>query len=400
MRLKLLIITILTILFSPRLMAQDSLSVPQSQDSALQVGFWTRYSKPRMVAVDRTSDSIHAARMRKKVSFHYDLDFATYFDNREYREPFQIPQTIFNFRLSPEIGVRINDLAGGVHRIVAGVHYTQPLGGNWRDAKFDPTAFYHYNYRGLNLMLGAVPYTYREQSLSNWLMYDSIAYWHPNIQGALISYRDHRGFVEFMCDWRGSQTVERREMFRLIIDGEYQYKWLTLGGFLQMNHKARRKAPAPWEGVCDDIYISPQIGFDVTDYLPVDSFSLRLGYIIGLQNNRAAEDYQHPQGFNAELYFNWWFLGLKDEFYVGESLMPHYGIYGADLNQGDPFYQSRIYNRLDLFVYLYRSSFVDCHFSYNLHYDGVSLAHQQQLTVRFNLGGIWNKNGKYLKPIL
>lgn len=326
-----------------------------------------------------------AGTQQKRVSFAYDLDFATSFDNREYHAPYQIPQTVFDFHLAPEIGVQVCDGAGGIHRVMAGVHYIQPLGGNWRDALFMPTAYYHFEYKGLNLQLGAVPFTHRVHRLPDWLMYDSIACRHPNIQGALISYEDNRGYVEIMCDWRGSQTTERREMFRIVADGEYRYKWLTVGGIAQLNHKARFAEPTPWEGVCDDIFISPQVGFDVTGYLPVDSFAVRLGYILGIQNDRAASNMLMPQGFNAELMFNWWFIGVRDEFYVGDPLMPLFTKWGHELNQGDPFFQSKIYNRLELFAYIYRSNFVNCKFSWNMHWDGISLQHQQLLSVRFNL---------------
>ena len=363
--------------------------------------FWFRYSSKQLdIKEDTLQLGIVNPNNGKRAHFIYDVDFYTYFDNREYHEPYQIPQTIFNFRLSPTIGVQIEDMLGGKHRLIAGVNYTQPLGGGWKNVQFNPIAYYHYKYKGLNMQFGAVPYDNRVMRLPNLLQYDSLAYYRPNIQGALISYEDQRGFVEFMCDWRGSQTPEIREMFRLMIDGRYKYKWFFVGGIGQINHKANFKAPTPREGICDDTYVIPQIGFDLTGIVPeIDTFSMRFSYVLGIQNHRSIESYQKPQGFMAELMFNWWFLGIRDEFYVGDSMMPHYRYYRSDLNQGDPFYQSRIYNRLDIFAYLYRNSFVNCYLSYNLHYDGVSLAHQQQLIVRFNLGS-YGTSKNYLKNML
>ena len=65
--------------------------------------------------------------------------------------------------------------------------------------------------------------------------------------------------------------------------------------------------------------------------------------------------------------------------------MPHYPQFGADLNQGDPFYQSTFYNRTDLILHIYKTSFVHCFFSWNMHYDTYSLQHQQYIIVHFNL---------------
>ena len=107
----------------------------------LAVGFWTRFAKePQTLPIDSAFAAKQAELANKPVQLLYDVDFSTYFDNREYHAPYQIPKTILNFRLSPEIGVRILDRAGGKHELVAGVSYTQRLGGNWRDVQFDPIA--------------------------------------------------------------------------------------------------------------------------------------------------------------------------------------------------------------------------------------------------------------------
>lgn len=357
--------------------------------------FWARYAH-REIPVDSAKlrwQEQEAGKDRKSVRLLYNVDFATYFDNREYHEPYQTPQTIFAFRLSPTIGVGMRDALGGKHQLVAGLHYTQPMGVNWKEVQVDPTAYYRYQYKGFDLNMGMIPYVNRYTTLPDWLLYDSIAYRHPNMLGALFSYHDQRGFVEFMCDWRGMPTPERREMFRLVVDGQYQYKWFNIGAIGQMNHKANYADTTihPYEGVCDDIILDPYIGFNVSSYTPFDSLSLRAGYIVGFERWREKNINLTPQGFYVELYANWWFVGLKNTFYYGGNLLPFYKEFGPDLHQGDPFYQSRIYNRTDIFLYLYRSSFVNFYFSWNMHYDGHSLANQQQLIVRFSLDGLKNE---------
>ena len=72
----------------------------------------------------------------------------------------------------------------------------------------------------------------------------------------------------------------------------------------------------------------------------------------------------------------------------------------ARMYQGDPFYQSKIYDRVDLFIYLYRSSFVDFYFSYNFHFDDQkAFQEQQQLFVRFNLDGLMSRKEGYLRGL-
>lgn len=365
----------------------------------LAVGFWTRFAKePQERPIDSAFVVKQEAKLNQPVQLLYDVDFTTYFDNREYRAPYQIPQTILNFRLSPQIGVRILDRVGGTHELVAGVSYTQRLGGNWRDVQFNPIAYYHFNYRGFDLGMGAIPYMRRIMPIPEWLMYDSLTYMHPNIQGALLQYSDERGFVEFMCDWRGAQTVERREMFRLLVNGQYQYKALQVGGLAHMNHKASFAAPNH-EYVMDDIHANAFIGADLTKYTPFDSLSIRAGYIFGWQRDREVDQSFLNHGLIIELYANWWFFGLKNTFYYGDNLQP-LRPRNEFICLGDPFYQSRIYNRTDIFAYLYRSSFVNFYFSWNMHYDGNSLQHQQQMIVRFQLEPLMRELAGRKQPYL
>lgn len=370
-----LFLLLVAMLCAPDLIANDSIKAD---------GFWTRYSRtPRYIPVDSAFETRLQERANRPVQFLYDVDFTTYFDNREYRSPYQIPQTIFNFRLSPEIGVRILDRAGGRHELVAGVSYTKRLGGDWRDVQFDPIAYYRFRYRGFTVGLGAIPYTQRIAAMPDWLLYDSVAYMHPNIQGAHMAYQDERGFVELMCDWRGAQTPERREMFRVLVNGQYRYKWLQAGGLAHLNHKASFASPNH-EYVMDDIHLNGFVGADLTRYTPLDSLSVRAGYIFGWQRDRSVNESFFNHGALIELYANWWFIGLKNTLYVGDNMQP-LRPRNAYLCLGDPFYQSRLYNRTDIFVYLYRASFVNVYFSWNMHYDTHRLQHQQQVIVRFEL---------------
>lgn len=365
----------------------------------LVAGFWTRFAKaPQERPLDSAFVAKQELKAQKPVQFIYDVDFTTYFDNREYYKPYQEAQTILNFRLSPQVGVRILDRVGGTHELIAGVNYTQRLGGNWRDVQFNPIAYYHYAYRGFDLGMGAIPYTRRIMPMPEWLMYDSLTYMHPNIQGALFQYRDERGFVEMMCDWRGAQTPTRQEMFRIVGNGQYQYQWLQVGGLAHMNHKASFAAPNH-EYVMDDVHLHAFLGADVTDYTPFDSLSIRAGYIFGWQRDREIYESFFNHGLIIEFYASWWFLGLKNTFYYGDNLQP-LRPRNAFVCLGDPFYQSRIYNRTDIFAYLYRSSFVNFYLSWNMHYDGNRLQHQQQMIVRFELEPLMKQLAGRKQPYL
>ncbi|MDD3479264.1 MAG: hypothetical protein PHI42_02615 [Paludibacteraceae bacterium] len=129
--------------------------------------------------------------------FSYDVDFTTYFDNREYHSA-QPSQTIFGTRLSPEIGVLFNDSLGGTHKMMAGVSYIQPFGAQWQAAKLIPTVYYQYQQSGFTVNLGAIPYTHLLHALPDFLMSDSMTFAYPNMQGALFQYESKWGVCRIL----------------------------------------------------------------------------------------------------------------------------------------------------------------------------------------------------------
>jgi hypothetical protein len=341
------------------------------------------------------------AMAQTKVSFAYDTDFLLYFDNREYdRTPGQRSQTIFGVRLAPEIGVQIADSTESKHRLMAGVSYNQPFGASWGKITVKPTIYYRIETKGFDINLGFVPYRYLKENLPEYLLSDSISYYNSNLQGALFQYESEMGFASLMADWRGMYSEETREAFRVIIGGQYRYKWLQAGGYAMLNHLANSTQT---NCVYDDIMINPYVGVNLGEIVaPLDSFNIRLGYIGGFQRERATDTALFTHAFNAELFLRWRFLGFKQSFYYGDSLYPLYEKQQATLNMGDPWYKSKLYSRTDFFIYLYNNRFVNCYFSFNLHVNETGNVNcQQQIIAQFNLGKVFSKKGSpKLKSLL
>lgn len=340
------------------------------------------------------------ASAQTKVSFAYDTDFLLYFDNREYdRTPGQRSQTIFGVRLAPEIGVQIADSTESTHKLMAGVSYNQPFGASWGEITVKPTIYYRIETKGFDINLGFVPYRYLKETLPEYILSDTISYYNSNLQGALFQYESKHGFASLMADWRGMYSNETREAFRVIATGQYRYKWLQAGGYAMLNHLANSTQT---NCVYDDIMVNPYIGFDFGGITPLDSLNLRLGYIGGFQRERATETAMFTHAFNAEFFLRWRFLGFKQSLYYGNSLYPLYEKQGATLNMGDSWYQSKLYSRTDLFIYLYNNRFVNCYFSFNLHINETGQVNcQQQLIAQFCLGEVFNKkDSPKLKSLL
>lgn len=309
------------------------------------------------------------------------MDYVLNFDNREMYHPYESSRTIFGMRLTPTIGVGLQDSIGGTHSLMAGVSYIQPFGADWRAARVLPTVFYRYEGHGFRLHFGAVPYSERLEPLPEYLMSDELRFLYPNIQGALLQYKDERGYVELLCDWRGMMTDTVREAFRIIGNGRYQHGWLFVGGIAQMNHLSHSERAL---GVCDDVTVHPYIGGDWSGVTPLDELSLTAGYLCSWQRDRRAELSSVSHSLEAELALRWRFVGVRSMLHYGGDVMPLYEQYGPLLNQGDPRYRARLYNRTDLRLYMLRLPFVQAYAGWSLIYcEGNKLSHQQQVVCRF-----------------
>lgn len=242
------------------------------------------------------------------------------------------------------------------------------------------------------MSFGSFARTQLIETLPAFLQYDSLTIFRPNITGALFQYMGQKGYGEIYIDWRQMQTEKRREAFIIVGSGRWQPGIFYTGGNLVMNHLARSGKATEGQSVTDDIVIHPYVGLNLTKFVsPLDSLTIQCGYLLSMERNRGIGDWHHPQGITAELLAEWRFIGLKNTFYSGGNQQPFYPQLGSQLNQGDPFYQAKLYNRTDIYFYFFRNRFVNCMASVNFHTTRSHVDLQQQLIVRFNLN---NENWK------
>lgn len=308
-----------------------------------------------------------------RVKFLYDADLLFYFDNRECdRSPYHRSGTITGVRLSPEFGFGYQDSVVGGHRLMVGVSYLQPFGTTWRKARVLPTIYYQFDKKGFTMDFGLVPYRKMIKPMPDFLRSDSLTYYCPNIQGALLQYQSDKGFVELLCDWRGMGDYDVREAFLVYGNGQYQNHGFYTGAVAQLNHLANVKPFDYHFGVNDDLLISPYVGFDAAEYTPLDKCSIEFGYVFSFQRDRKYRfPYQNQyliHSFQMEFNLQWKMLWLKNTTHFGDNLFPYYPKYETLFNQGDPFYRAKIYNATTLGVQLFKCDFVQCDFAFAVHY--------------------------------
>ncbi len=323
------------------------------------------------------------------VDFTWDIDFSSVFDNREGDNAYTDTRTFFFTSLAPEIGLRFTP----ADRIAGGVVWNQPIGCQWDGHRISPTLYYRHDGAAASspwsFSMGMFPRSELVEEMPGFLWSDSLSYTQRNIRGLLVQYRRERSFLDAYVDWRGMQTKTQREAFNIVVHGRWhprRYNPFFIGGHAMMNHFALQKDAPADQHIVDNFVVNPYIGVNMQGRTPLDSLIVRGGPLLTLERNRAdGNNWKTPLGAWIEAVAEWRWLGLKNTFYAGGRQFPSYIPFRADLYQGEPFYQARLYNRTDLYARIYRNRYIDLRASLDFNIAGSSFIFYQRLLLRVYL---------------
>ncbi len=318
----------------------------------------------------------------------WGIDFLSVFDNSEGDGKYTDSKTYFFTRLAPEAGLRLSEKS----RIAGGVVWFQPIGCEWEGRRVSPTLYYRFESPSWRFSMGMFPRGQLREEMPGFLWSDHMSYYQSNIRGALVQYVTERGFFDAYIDWRGMQTEKQREAFAIVAHGRWQPKdgpFFT-GVHLMMNHLARRKNDAEnLDGVVDNFLANPYIGLDLTGKTAMDSLQIRAGAIIGLDRDRKFDQsWRTPAGGWLEVLARWRWLGVKNSLYAGGALYPLYERYNSLLYQGEPDFQSKLYNRTDIYLYILRRGGINLTGALDFHITSGGFEFNQRLMLTISLDAL------------
>lgn len=324
--------------------------------------------------------------------FEWDVDFNTVFDNREGDNKLTDTRTFFHTQLSPEIGVSLLD---GEHRLMGGIVWTQPIGCEWYGHRLSPTLYYQYRGpKGWNLSLGMFPRALLLHPMPEYIWNDSTYYTQHNIRGAATTYQGRNGFFQAVVDWRAMQSETQREAFNIIINGEYQRRSsiFVAGGLAMMNHFALTKSATPDQHIVDNFIVNAYAGLDLSRLVsPLDSLTLRIGPLASITRNRADGVWKVPVGARLELLLQWKWLQWHNITYAGGRLFPYYSDFHALLDQGEPYYSTRFYNRTSVAGTIFSNQYVNLRASLDFNVASHNFTFYQRLILRVYIDSSFRK---------
>lgn len=307
-----------------------------------------------------------------KASFAYDVNFEMQFDNREFsKSAFTSSMTIFGARLTPVIGVDLEQKNGIKHRLMLGIDIMKDFGtapvssqyapadapdadsrlNNWK--LFKEIIMYYKVHKQLGktdfeLNAGILPRRFMRGNYSTAFFSDSLKFYDNNLEGVLLKFSRPKAYFEVGCDWMGMLDKYRRERFMIFTSGEGQVlPFLSLGYAAYLYHFACSEV-AP--NVVDNALVNPYMSFDFGYKANLQKLMFRIGWLQSLQNDRFnVGKYVFPCGGEFVTEVQKWNVGIKNDLFVGVDMMPYYNTfdpagykYGNLLYMGSPFY--RVYD--------------------------------------------------------
>ena len=318
--------------------------------------------------------SVHAQ------TYVWNMDDLGFFDNRETQSPYQRSQTLFGTRLGVTAGV-----ADGCSSLMAGSYVVQEFGQSGL-ADYGWTLYYCYRGSRFSGAFGSFPRRLLQRDLPDLFLDDSLRYYVPNVQGALLQYSGENGSAELYCNWRNRQSYTEREIFEIVSDGEWYLPigecTATFGYNAELTHFSVRRGKTP-DKVYDKIMLNPTVGLQAhPEGALLDSLRLTAGPVASFNRDRTDKIWKTPVGVLCDFQLDKSFLSIRNRMYIGETQYSDYALYGRALHQGDAWYRSRFYDRMDVGFRLLHLSNVECSVTASFHFTEGVVDNSQTILLR------------------
>ncbi len=338
----------------------------------------------------QNSNLSNAKNRKESINFVYSATFESIFNNLESCSPWDNTRTLFGAKIAPQIGFEFNKF----NRVMVGADLLQDFGYKKIPTSVDYTLYYQYKNKNLLAAMGAIPFF--EKSIASYpltFFSDETHFYNPNIEGVLFSYQSQSSKFkgEFFVDWN---AIDRAvEIDRFSIGGYAQYNMfddlLGFNGAFMLMHDLNNP-------VFSDCYLFEQFRYsaNITTNLAsklswFSNFKLSFGTLSSSENKRILDVESKPWitnvGWNAELLLTHKGFGIKNSYYFGDGQFHYWNEFGgASYYDGLCFYQSRSYNRTDLF-YGYKTKYLTIRGDMVFHITSKGVANQQMITLKVDI---------------
>lgn len=210
------------------------------------------------------------------------------------------------------------------------------------------------------------------------LLKNDLQYFRPNLEGFLITYRVPKYQQQLWLDWTSKQSEIDREGFIIGFAGKYKPSSFYVSHHFTLWHNALTSVENADEHIRDNGAFTASIGYDASRLTFLDSLDVQLGGLISMDRLRNVYKWRTPKGVLLGAYLAYQAFFIKETWYIGDS---------QEIGFGDPFYQFKNYNRLDLGWKAFQSKNLEASVGTSFHFAKGAMLNQQQLSLRYSIGG-------------
>ena len=297
----------------------------------------------------------------------FQFSFFQVFDNREYFSDYGFSQTIFASRLDASAVFRLDSL----QFFAAGLNYMYEFGSTPLGVPPQVNLYYRYETSRSSILLGSFP---RKDLIRMPLVFlnDTLNYYRPNIEGAYLAHKGEILDIYGFIDWTGRVAENRRETFLVGMQSELKFSSFYISPAFLMYHNARSYSPVDSVPLQDNGIMSLVAGYRTGDVTGI--YIHASAGIVASYNRHRPENFTWGKGLLADVDLQHKIFGMKAVYYRGNSI---------DFTYGDPFYRSRNYGRLDLFIDPAKSRKVETKIGWSFHLvPGEGIHHSQKVLLR------------------
>lgn len=311
------------------------------------------------------------------------LDVFNFFDNSEGDDSYRNTVTHAALRFTPKLTVTTDD---SIHSFTGGYSGIWEYGKR-ELGKADVELYYRYQHEGLRILFGSFPRRLMYEQLPEYLICDSINYYHPQMAGFDFLYTTENGHLEAFCDWTQKRSPTEREQFmgglatrwrlphslQMGIEG-YLYHYALEQGALSAGHHIH-------ETLMAHPYVGCLIGSDETGFRG----DLRAGALIQGDHDRKETQWHMAAGFIGDADLRYCRFMLHETFYAGKGQQPDGNRGFGRYYWGDTFLQSPWYSRTDVGYRIAKSKNVQFDTKAVFNFAEHGMQWHQMLTLRYNL---------------
>lgn len=322
----------------------------------------------------------------------YGLDFVFYGDNLENSFPYWDTRTLLQASIFPEIGLHFygqNIRIGGYYLMNMGEKLPK-IGGL--------SLYYDTTYKNFSGYFGIFPRKYWIGSYPNLYYRKDFLMRNPMTNGFALQYQsDDRSLQqELIFDWYGGNLEKRIDEFLVstFIQKSFWHDNLFIGGSLLLYHTKNDEILNPYSTIkdvwlLDRLYYNAFVGTDLLQkFMPyMDYMRLSLSILGSVERKRrqssGLDPFSNHVGLEFGLKAQYRGFGIDNSLYYGQSQMQYFKEYGESLYWGIPFYQSRLYDRAEMY-WEHKNSYCTARFSLIFHVTDTQVANTEMLTIIIN----------------